>query len=475
MQFTKALRGYSCEEVDTYLAHVNDRYVALAKECSELKKKMAVVAAGQNEFREEALREKDKIAKEADALLQAKKTEAATLVDEAKRKAARILSDAELAAAGLLKQAEHAAEEIRQKQQDELAAYRETERQLREKNNLADRMVEEIDSFREKVYNMYAGHIESLERLAHITDEFYDAKEKLTADTDVQEQETETDPVENPDAAVDEHFMPSDEHFISTDEHFIPSDEHFIHRDEVADDTPVSEGTAGEDDDFVRIDWQEHRQKHAEKMAGKTLWEIVDEAEAHAASAESEPVPEEPAMDAVEDTWEDAIYAEAAPEPELEPEPEAGPAAEEPAEEPDLLESLEQDLLSAFAPKEEASATVDDPTDLDLEALMGSDAADTAMDPDSEEDFLADIASEYLTPAPATALAEAAKDKETDISATDADDLDALLDDEQSHEVSLTGEFDKIFSSKKSAAYVDEVNRQPLVEATKPEKPKKHK
>lgn len=459
MQFTKALRGYSCEEVDTYLAHVNDRYVALAKECSELKKKMAVVAAGQNEFREEALREKDKIAKEADALLQAKKTEAATLVDEAKRKAARILSDAELAAAGLLKQAEHTAEEIRQKQQDELAAYRETERQIREKNNLADRMVEEIDSFREKVYNMYAGHIESLERLAHITDEFYDAKEKLTADADVQGQETETDPVENPDTSVEEHF--------------IPKDEHFIPKDEVADNTPVSEGTADEDDDFVRIDWQEHRQKHAEKMAGKTLWEIVDEAEAHAASAESEPVPEEPAMDAVEDTWEDATYAEAAPEPEPEPEPETGPAAEEPAEEPDLLESLEQDLLSAFAPKEEeASATVDDPTDLDLEALMGSDAADTAMDPDSEEDFLADIASEYLTPAPATALAE---DKETDISATDADDLDALLDDEQSHEVSLTGEFDKIFSSKKSAAYVDEVNRQPLVEATKPEKPKKHK
>lgn len=465
MQFTKALRGYSCEEVDTYLAHVNDRYVALAKECSELKKKMAVVAAGQNEFREEALREKDKIAKEADALLQAKKTEAATLVDEAKRKAARILSDAELAAAGLLKQAEHAAEEIRQKQQDELAAYRETERQLREKNNLADRMVEEIDSFREKVYNMYAGHIESLERLAHITDEFYDAKEKLTADTDVQEQETETDPVENPDAAVDEHFMPSDEHFISTDEHFIPSDEHFIHRDEVADDTPVSEGTAGEDDDFVRIDWQEHRQKHAEKMAGKTLQEIVDEAEAHAASAEPEPLPEEPAMDAVEDTWEDATYAEATPEPEPEP-----------AEEPDLLESLEQDLLSAFAPKEEeVPATVDDPTDLDLEALMGSDAADTAMDPDSEEDFLADIASEYLKPAPTPVLAEDAEDEGTDISATDADDLDALLDDEQSHEVSLTGEFDKIFSSKKSAAYVDEVNRQPLVEATKPEKPKKHK
>lgn len=460
MQFTKALRGYSCEEVDTYLAHVNDRYVALAKECSELKKKMAVVAAGQNEFREEALREQDKIAKEADALLQAKKTEAAALVDEAKRKAARILSDAELAAAGLLKQAEHAAEEIRQKQQDELAAYRETERQLREKNNLADRMVEEIDSFREKVYNMYAGHIESLERLAHITDEFYDAKEKLTADADVQGQEDETDPVENPDASVEEHFISTNEGFISTD------------------DTPVSEGTADEDDAFVRIDWQEHRQKHAEKMAGKTLWEIVDEAEAHAASAEPEPVedvpvveplPEEPAMDAVEDTWEEATYAaEAYAEATPEPEP-------EPTEEPDLLESLEQDLLSAFAPKEEAAATVDDPTDLDLEALMGSDAADTAMDPDSEEDFLADIASEYLTPAPTPVLAEATEDEKTDISATDADDLDALLDDEQSHEVSLTGEFDKIFSSKKSAAYVDEVNRQPLVEATKPEKPKKHK
>ena len=32
IQFTKALRGYSCEEVDTYLAYVNDRYATLGKE-----------------------------------------------------------------------------------------------------------------------------------------------------------------------------------------------------------------------------------------------------------------------------------------------------------------------------------------------------------------------------------------------------------------------------------------------------------
>lgn len=469
MQFTKALRGYSCEEVDTYLAHVNDRYVALAKECSELKKKMAVVAAGQNEFREEALREKDKIAKEADALLQAKKAEAATLMDEAKRKAARILSDAELAAAGLLKQAEHAAEEIRQKKQDELTACREAERRLNEKNNLADRMVEEIDSFREKVYNMYAGHIESLERLAHITDAFYDAKEKLTAETETPVQdasvETEAEPVENPDGTVEEHSIPT------TDEGFLPAE------------------NPDEDEDLVRIDWQEHRQKHAEKMAGKTLWEIVDEAEAHATTAEPEvesprvdgPRVDDPRAENAEDLWEEATYAsvyeEATPEPE--PEPAEEPAVDEPAEEPDLLESLEQDLLSAFAPWQE-----EDPADLDLEALMGSDTAATAITPDStdshdsldnEEDFLADIASEYLTPAPTSVPNAQQADEKTDISATDADDLDTLLDDEQSHEVSLTGEFDKIFSSKKSAAYVDEVNRQPLVEATKPEKPKKHK
>lgn len=470
MQFTKTLRGYACEEVDTYFAHVNDRYVAVVRECSELKKKMAVVAASQNEFRDEALREKEKIAAEAEALLAEKKAVANALISEAEQKAAMILSRAETAAAGILRQAEVEAEEIRQKNAAQLEICKDAERKIRSHNNTADRLVAEIDTFREKIFAMYASHIEALEQLSQLTDDFYKAKEELTIDA----VSDSTEPVSEP--IPEEDVTPVEEPIEEPSE--VPVEEPV----EVPDEEPSEE--------LVRIDWQEHRQKHAEKMAGKTLWEIVDEAEAQAATENKSDAPNEEALDrlfqpaeseepAEEDIWEDPVFApETTAVEEIEPEalPDESPATEE--DEDDLLAGLERDLLSAYA-KDGVDGAEEAVDAFDLESLIGEDEPPVQDTEDSEEDFLADIASEYLTPAPssdkAPELDENIEEDKTDITATDADDLDDLLDDEQSHDVSLTGEFDKIFSSKKSAAYVDEVNRQPLVEAQKPEKPKKHK
>lgn len=467
MQFTKALRGYTCEEVDTYLAHVNDRYVAVVRECSELKKKMAVLAAGQNEFREDALREKAKIAAEADAMLTEKKAAANALVREAEQKAAQILSKAEAAAAGILKQAETEAAEIHTRQQEQLDACQEAERQLHRHNNTADRLVAEIDAFREKVFAMYASHIEALDQLSQLTDDFYKAKEELTMDIPADTAEDE------PTADTDMVYEPAAEN-----------------------------SAAKEDEDLLRIDWQEHKQKQAtreaieaEQMAGKTLWEVAKVAEAHAAATAEKQSPASELMlatgpmpatgsdfatDEIDEIWEEPMLkpeedTTAAPTPAAE----TSTAAETDADlDEDLLAGLERDLLSAYA-KGGVDGAEDAIDALDIESLMTEEAprVNTPDEADSEADFLSDIASEYLTPnvqaptdnPPAPAM------NTGDITATQADDLDELLDDEQSHDVSLTGEFDKIFSSKKSAAYVDEVSRQPLVEAKKPEKPKKHK
>lgn len=479
MQFTKTLRGYACEEVDTYFAHVNDRYVAVVRECSELKKKMAVVAASQNEFRDEALREKEKIAAEAEALLAEKKAAANALISEAEQKAAMILSKAETAAAGILRQAEVEAEEIRQKNAAQLEICKDAERKIRSHNNTADRLVAEIDTFREKIFAMYASHIEALEQLSQLTDDFYKAKEELTIDAISDPTEPVSEPIPEEDATPVEE--PIEE----------PSEEPVEEPVEVQDEEPGEE--------LVRIDWQEHRQKHAEKMAGKTLWEIVDEAEAQAAENKSD-APNEEALDrlfqpaeleepAEEDIWEDPVFApETTAVEENTPEDlPIEPVSSAENEEDDLLAGLERDLLSAYA-KDGVDGAEEAVDAFDLESLIGEDEPPVRDTEDSEEDFLADIASEYLTPAPAPAPApaptpntdtdtdtDATEEEKTDITATDAENLDDLLDDEQSHDVSLTGEFDKIFSSKKSAAYVDEVNRQPLVEAQKPEKPKKHK
>lgn len=505
MQFSKTLRGYSCEEVDAYFAHVNDRYVAVVRECSELKKKMAVVAAGQNEFREDALREKAKIAAEAEALLAEKKTAAETLISDAEQKAAMILSKAEVAAAGILKQAEEEAEALRQKNVAELEKCKDAERKLRSHNNTADRLVQEIDSFREKVYAMYASHIEALEQLAQITDDFYQVKEGLTSDGSlgVPAAGDET-------AAGDEIYEP-----------VVEEDTTFV-EEPIANTDPMTDET---DDALLRIDWQEHRQKkatretkEAEEMAGKTLWEVAQDA--HVAAEKTDPVdlpaelfqseenqtniPEanEDISDAYipnedipnedipnedipnEDIWEDPVFEEVAepapsPTPAEEPEPhweeeqlQEPDAITEEEPEGDLLMDLERDLLSAYA-KGGVHGAEDAVDAFDLESLIAEEEP-AENEADTEEDFLSGIASEYLSH-PTTPVEPAEENTATDITSTNADDLDELLDDEQSHDVSLTGEFDKIFSSKKSAAYVNEVSRQPLVEAKKPEKPKKHK
>lgn len=475
IQFTKTLLGYACEEVDTYLAHVNDRYIAVVRECSELKKKMAVVAAGQNEFREDALREKAKIAAEADAMLAEKKAVADALIHEAEQKAAMILSKAEGAAAGILKQAEDEAESLRQKNATQLKICKDTERKLRSHNNTADRLVEEIDSFREKVFAMYANHIEALEQLSQLTDDFYKAKEELTTDV---ASDTEASPIETLAPAIDS----------APEEIYSPLSV-------MAPPAPVEEVLNEEDEDLLRIDWQEHKQKQvtreteeAEKMASKTLWEIAEDA--HAASLDTRPVEEPTVAEDPQDAEPDMDGWE---EPTLEPmEPEKNLPMEEPLEETpgtadtsdlsdetdpidegDLLEDLERDLFAAYAKGgvDGAEEAVDA---FDLETLMAEEVP--VADTEDEEDFLSDIASEYLSH-PAIPQEPDANEAEPaiDITATAADNLDELLDDEQSHDVSLTGEFDKIFSSKKSAAYVNEVSRQPLVEAQKPEKPKKHK
>lgn len=442
IQFTKALRGYSCEEVDTYLDYVNDRYGALAKECSELKKKMAVMAAGQNEFREDALREKEKIAAEADALVQEKQAAAGKLMEEARRKAARILSDAETAAAGILQRAEaEAGEALSRRQEEDQAALEEAGRKIAQTNNAADRLVEEIDSFREEVFAMYAKHIEELERLSKLTDAFYQTKEELSADVEPMDEEPLMDgePVSGDADPDEEMYLPAGEMPLYAED------------GEPEETAEEPEETA---DDLLRIDWKKHRASRdaaeSEEMAAKTLWEIADEA--NDAAAENDLL------------WDSLTEEEE--------------AAEEPAEEDDTDDFLPEDFDLLSEEPYEASDDEEDFAD-DFEETYEPEEEDEPEKEISEEDFLSDIANEYITPsrkpqkAAEPARPVSRKPDAPAVKAKAPQNLDELLSDETKN-VGLTGEFDIIFNSKKSAANVNEISRQPLMEAQKPEKPKKH-
>ncbi len=424
VNFTKALRGYSCEEVDTYTAYVNDRYNALVREYLEIRRKMTVMAAGQNEFREDALREKDKIAAEAEAIVKEKKAEADKLVEDAMRKAARILSEAETAAAGILKRAEAEAETMLDSNRATEEARAEAERKLAEQNTAAERLVEEIDSFREEVFAMYGRHIEELERLARRTDRFYQDKETLTEGL---LPETEVD---EPMAVAASEYTGEDagETYMTAAE----AEETLVEEETVWEDPDGETELSEDEEDFLRIDWKKHRagRDAAETEEDDGEWELPTETD-----TEEDSVWEDPAAD--------SFYAEE----------EAGSAAEAQTEESLLSEDFE------------------DPAEL----LAEAEEEETPAAQLSEEDFLSGIASEYFAPQQAAARPAAkAKPAPQQKKAVREGNLDDLFYDEDSKHVSLTGEFDKIFSSKNSAANVAEIDRQPLVGAKKPEKPKKH-
>ncbi len=420
IRFTKGLRGYTCEEVDTYLAYVNDRYNTLAKECSELRKKMTVMAAGANEYREDALRDKEQIVAEAEELVRQKTKEADELTGRAKRKAATMLQEAETKAAEILRQAEVAAENILSAREAERQAVLQSEAEntltvarqeagelIARQNRRAERLVEEMDSFRESVFAMYSRHIEELEKLAGETDDFYQTKDEIVAeamaDTGISIPDATAEVSEMPDA--EEIYEPAEADGLLEPE----ADRQF-------EDMVVPEVVAPEElaEEPLRIDWKAHRVSREEQPA-----------------IEAEP----------EEEWE-------VPE-------DADTAGEE--------EFLVDNLFSSYEEPEEG---VDE----------AEEAEPVPVKPQSEEDYLSDLASTYFTPAPKKPVSSRpVPETEPKAEPVRGDttiknkELEELFY-EEGEEVSLTGEFDKIFNTKNSAANVTQISRQPLVAPQKPDK-----
>ncbi|MBE6568934.1 MAG: hypothetical protein E7658_01780 [Ruminococcaceae bacterium] len=173
MTFSKSLRGYSCDEVDAYIEYVTDKYAQVCREYTEVRRRLATAAARESELRaedEQAQKTRiEKYQKNCDAM-----------VDEAKRQAARILADAEHEAKLIIRQAEDEAQNIAANAAKEgIRVQHEASRSIAAKSNLADRIVQEIDTFRKEVFAIYAEHIDALERLGKLTDEFYRQKNEL--------------------------------------------------------------------------------------------------------------------------------------------------------------------------------------------------------------------------------------------------------------------------------------------------------
>ena len=479
--FSKSLRGYACEEVDTYLRYVADKYEQRSRECTELRRQMALIAAKMNEYTEGLHRSAD----EESAQKKSVQETCDNMIDEARRQAAHILAEAESEAEVIRRRAEDNAQTIAANAAREGArVVNDAARSVAARNNAADRLVEEIDSFREEVYAMYTRHIAELDRLAERTNAFYDRKTAVAEDAmeeagnaeensayDAGEQTGNPTPADAADAAAE--------------------------ADEDADRI-----------DPIRIDWKNRRAKR------DLVIDIAEEDDAEpvvpAAVPDSDPDRTPAAYDKdEEDDALDALFRSLTgknmltPEVGTEPQQPSTPTSPQPdktaydfaADYEDPEESYADSYAAAYAQAEKADRadtpdTYDEPDeDADTYAEPDEDA-DAYDEPDEESDIYdepdADPDAEddtdwLLSTLKAQYAAKPAQDRpQSPAKRADAtpENFDALLASDTAtdpvQDISLTGEFDRIYNKEQAEKYMEEVEKQPLHVPEKPKNPKKH-
>lgn len=542
--FSKSLRGYACEEVDTYLRYVADKYEQRSRECTELRRQMALIAAKMNEYTEGL----NRTAEAESARKKSVQETCDNMIDEAKRQAAHILADAEAEAEVIRRRAEDNAQTIAANAAREGArVVNDAARSVAARNNAADRLVEEIDSFREEVYALYTRHITELDRLAERTNAFYDRKTTVAEDamTDTYADDgTAADTYADADAAVETGEMAAGD----TPDAPIRIDwrNRRAKRDLVIDiaeadetdgaaepdDGTANGGTAAVDaDDIADADTTAPADGDTDELdalfrslTGKNMLTPELDAPPQTKQAPTEPTvqaapPRKPAYDFAAD-YEDpeesyadsyaaafahAELADAYEEPDTdgdtyeepdtdsdeyeEPDTEMD-AYEEPDTESDEYEEPDTDSDEYEDPDTETDEYVEPDTETDAYEEPDTES-DAYEEPDTDSDdtdwLLHSLKAQYAAKANPPAATENPNTPDTPDTPQTAptraegtpENFDALLASDTAtdpvQDISLTGEFDRIYNKEQTEKYMEEVEKQPLNVPEKPKNPKKHK
>ena len=513
--FSKSLRGYACEEVDTYLRYVADKYEQRSRECTELRRQMALIAAKMNEYTEGLHRSAD----EESAQKKSVQETCDNMIDEAKRQAAHILAEAESEAEVIRRRAEDNAQTIAANAAREGArVVNDAARSVAARNNAADRLVEEIDSFREEVYAMYTRHIAELDRLAERTNAFYDRKTAVAEDAmeeagnaeensayDAGEQTGNPTPADAADAAAEADPAP-DADADRIDPIRIDWKNRRAKRDLVIDiaeeddaEPVIPAAVPDSDPDKTPAAYDKDEEDDAldalfRSLTGKNMLTPEVGTEPQQPSTPTSPQPDKTAYDFAAD-YEDpeesyadsyaAAYAQAekadradTPDTYVEPDEDTD-AYDEPDEDADTYDEPDEDADTYDEPDEDPDTYAEPDEDADAydEPDEESNIYDEPdADPDAEDDtdwLLSTLKAQYA--------AKPAQDRpQSPAKRADAtpENFDALLASDTAtdpvQDISLTGEFDRIYNKEQTEKYMEEVETQPLHVPEKPKNPKKH-
>jgi len=170
-QFARIIRGYNPEEVDEYIAYINEEYRKLERRCADSERKLALALKKLDEMHQKFMGAENADNELAAAAISEARDEADRIIADANANAARIGEEAEKDAAqkakAILEEAAKNAEEIIAGAQNDAAENQKTAESM---HAAAEKMYNEVCAFRDSLFAIYNTHIESIEQMTEEAD-----------------------------------------------------------------------------------------------------------------------------------------------------------------------------------------------------------------------------------------------------------------------------------------------------------------
>lgn len=184
--FQKILRGYSPEEVDSYLAYINDEYLKLTRKNSDTERKLTLAMNKLDEFNagisDSSGADIEYAKKQAEAILKNAKDEAKSIVEKARKDADSVMKKAAGDAEKLIIEARNNAEKF---------------------YGSAEDLYDEVCSFRDSLFEIYNSHIESIESVTAQAKKFADSmSSRISTEAEPAEADDESDITKNTESDV---------------------------------------------------------------------------------------------------------------------------------------------------------------------------------------------------------------------------------------------------------------------------------
>ncbi len=471
--FQKVLRGYAPEEVDDYIAYLNEEYRKLERRTADSERKLTLALKKLDESTKNGAGDVSAVgpaAREAAAKLlretEAKRSEMLVMAEQqANETAERIVRDAEVQAEAVVAEAVGQAEAILAEAKAQAEAHRNDVKTI---YAAARGMYDEIGAFREKLFGLYNEHLDAIEGITDSAVQFMEGIDGQypegaeDADDILPEEVPEPDETDEPEEFAEEEEIPAEE--TMTEE----GAEDELPAVEFSEEEPV------EDEACPEFEEPEAEPEIGDDVASNLafmdrLFASVKQAEA----SDSENHPVEDLYIDLPDDFEEEEFAD---------------FEEESAEAEADGEFYEEELPAIMIDwKNRSAAPVEEMPDESTDFRPAEGFEDFAEDYEDDyeayedgeyeenyDDYVpADDAEELTEEVPADEEPEDDEDEEEDEGLRAMDAL--FREDKSKRDMSLTDEFNIIFDDSKSSANVKEIRRQPMVSPEAPKNPKKHK